>query len=223
MWQQFEKILVCASSINVAKAWQMRKKKNKIIEQKHVVLLAWQGPMNCFEKINRFFSSFPFSSLPSFSSRPLCAWPRPCSWRWDLAFLFLMMTLQSCGPNFQHYEKVEDSLRLENPNQAVEFVEQAKGDYQEDNKLLYILDMGMTLHLAGQYQESNKFFEQADEWIERAYTRHIHELPTPFWLNEGAVPYRGDRYEHVFINVIKALNYALLGDPDRSTGRSEKN
>ena len=168
--------------------------------------------MNCCRNKNPFIYSFPHPRLHAFSLPPFPALSSLSPRHWNLFLLFFLGILQSCGPTFQHYEKVEDSLRLENPQNAVEILEQARSDYQEDNKLLYFMDMGMTLHLAGQYRESNKYLEQADEWIERQYTRHIHEIAAPFWLNERAVPYRGDQYEHVIVNVIKALNYALLHD-----------
>ena len=168
--------------------------------------------MNSCRNKNSFICFFPHPRRHAFSSPPFPALSSLFHRGWSLFLLLLLGILQSCGPTFQHYEKVEDSLRLENPQNAVEILEQAKSEYQEDNELLYFMDMGMTLHLAGQYRESNKYLEQADGWIEQQYTRHLHEIAAPFWLNERAVPYRGDRYEHVIVNVIKALNYALLHD-----------
>ena len=158
------------------------------------------------------FCSFPFPFSQVFSSLFFRSLSFLSPLRWSFVFLFLIGPLQSCGPTFKHYEKVEDSLRLENPDKAVEVIEQARGDYKGDNELLYLMDMGMTLHLAGKYKESNEFLGQADEWIERQYTRYLREFAAALWVNEGAVPYRGDRYEHVIINVIKALNYALMHD-----------
>ena len=168
--------------------------------------------MNRCGNKNPFIDSFPHPGLHAFSSLPFPSLALLSPWRWSPFLLFFIAILQACGPTFEHYEQVEDSLRLENPQNAVEIIEQAKSAYQEDNELLYFMDMGMTLHLAGHYRESNKYLEQADDWIEQQYTQHIHEIAAPLWLNEQAVPYRGDQYEHVIVNVIKALNYALLHD-----------
>ena len=118
--------------------------------------------------------------------------------------------LPACGPTFNHYEGVEESLRKGNPQKAVELVEQAEDSYDEDSYLLYLMDLGMTLHLAGQYEASNKYLEEADELVEEQYTKRLTDEASAILLNEGALPYRGDPYEQVMINAIKSLNYALL-------------
>jgi hypothetical protein len=124
--------------------------------------------------------------------------------------LSLVCSLQGCSPTLKHYPDVEESLRQGDPQKAVELVEQAEDSYDEDSYLLYLMDIGMTLHLAGNYEESNKYLEEADELVGEQYTKRLHDEAAAMLLNEGELPYRGDPYEQVMINVIKALNYALL-------------
>jgi hypothetical protein len=69
----------------------------------------------------------------------------------------------------------------------------------------------MTLQLAGDYQQSNAVLEQAEEELDRLYTRRISTETFAFMTNDTALPYEGDPYEQVLINVLKALNYARLG------------
>jgi len=69
----------------------------------------------------------------------------------------------------------------------------------------------MTLHLAGDYQQSNAVLEQAEEELDRLYTRRIRTESLAFMTNDTALFYEGDPYEQVLINVLKALNYAVLG------------
>ena len=121
-----------------------------------------------------------------------------------------MWFLQGCGPTLTHYPDVEESLRQGDPQKAVKFVEGAEDSYDEDSYLLYLMDLGMTLHLAGKYEESNRYLEKADELIAEQYTKRLHDEAAAMLLNEGELPYRGDPYEQVMINVIKALNYALM-------------
>lgn len=123
-----------------------------------------------------------------------------------------MCSLHACGPTFKHYAEVEKSLRQGNPHKAVELVEQAKESYDEDNHLLYLMDLGMTLHLAGEYEESNNYLEEADGLIEDQYTKHFQDEAAAMLISEGELPYQGEPYERVMINVIKGLNYALLQD-----------
>jgi len=53
--------------------------------------------------------------------------------------------------------------------------------------------------------------EQAEDEIDRLYTRRMRTESLAFMTNDTALPYEGDPYEQVLINVLKALNYAMLG------------
>ena len=120
------------------------------------------------------------------------------------------MLLTGCSGTFSHYEKVERSLQNGEPAKAVELIEAAEDDYGADNHLLYLMDQGMVLHLAGRYQESNTILEEADKLIEEQYTIRFRNQFSALLLNETQLPYKGEPFEQVLINVIKALNYALL-------------
>jgi len=99
-----------------------------------------------------------------------------------------------------------------NPQQADHIIVESKKDYGQRSHLLYLMDRGMTLHLSGRYQESNTFLEEADTLIEDFYTKRIRDEAAAILLNETQLPYEGDPYEQVMVNVIKALNYTLLQD-----------
>jgi hypothetical protein len=111
---------------------------------------------------------------------------------------------------FAHYGGVERNLRAGHPDQAVKLIQEAKDDYGRNNRLLYLMDNGMVLHLAGRYQESNAVLEEAYLLIEEQYTTRVRDQASALLLNETQLPYAGEPFEHVLINVIKALNYALL-------------
>ena len=68
----------------------------------------------------------------------------------------------------------------------------------------------MTLQLAGEYQQSNEVLEQAEEEVDRLYTRSLRTETLAFMTNDNSLPYEGEPYEQVMINVLKALNYACL-------------
>ena len=72
---------------------------------------------------------------------------------------------------------------------------------------------GDDLHLAGEYMQSNAQLESAAQEVERLYTRTIRTETAAFLTNDNVLPYEGDPYEHVMINIIKALNYAAMGQP----------
>lgn len=110
------------------------------------------------------------------------------------------------------YALIEQSLLAGDPVQAASIVERAESEYGSKSRLLYLMDRGMALHLAGDYAQSNEALEQAEEIVERLYTRTIRSETLAFLTNDNALPYEGDPYEHVMINVVKALNYAAQND-----------
>ncbi len=123
----------------------------------------------------------------------------------------LIWALAGCGPSVNRYLVVENSLRAGDFQGADAAIREAEKEYGAKNRVLYGMDRGMTLHLAGEYQQSNQVLEQTIEEIDRLYTRTVRTETLAFMTNDNALPYEGDPYEQVMVNVLKALNYALLG------------
>ncbi len=120
-----------------------------------------------------------------------------------------MLCLGCSGP-MAHYAGVERSLLAGQPAQAIQIMEAAKDEYGNKSRLLYLLDHGMVLHLAGEYAKSNAVLEEAHFLIEDLYTQRIRDEAASLLVNEARQPYEGAPYEHVMVNVVKGLNYALL-------------
>ncbi|HKO30196.1 MAG TPA: hypothetical protein VJU54_03595 [Nitrospiraceae bacterium] len=128
-----------------------------------------------------------------------------------LVAALVLLLLTGCGPSVNRYLLIEASLRANDPKGADAIVQRDEKEYGEKSRVLYGMDRGMTLQLAGDYQQSNAVLEQADEEVDRLYTRKIRTETLAFMTNDTALPYEGDPYEQVMINVLKALNYAVLG------------
>jgi uncharacterized protein len=120
--------------------------------------------------------------------------------------------MSGCAHPSARYALVEDSLRIGDAQRAVQIIEQAEREYGPESRLLYDMDRGMMLHVAGQYQASNTVLDQAEEVVERLYTRRATTETKAFLTNDSKLPYEGDPYEQTMINVIKALNYAAMGN-----------
>ncbi len=78
------------------------------------------------------------------------------------------------------------------------------------NRLLYLMDEGMVLHLADRYDESNTVLEEAYLLLRNCIRARLRDEASAILVNETQLPFEGEPFEHVMINVIKALNYALL-------------
>lgn len=123
----------------------------------------------------------------------------------------LLWALAGCGLSTNHYVLIDQSLLANDVRGADAIMARAESEYGTRNRLLYSMDRGMTLHLAGDYVQSNGQLESAVQEVERLYTRTIRTETAAFLTNDNLLPYEGDAYEHVMINVIKALNYAAMG------------
>jgi hypothetical protein len=124
----------------------------------------------------------------------------------------LLALLAGCAGASDHYLQVDQSLRQGDPERAVQLIESAEPAYGTRSRLLYRMDRGMALHLAGQNQASNEVLEQAEQDVEEAYTRRVRTEAKAFFINDTELPYEGDPYEQVMINVVKALNFAVSGE-----------
>ncbi|MCA9472790.1 MAG: hypothetical protein MRJ96_14375 [Nitrospirales bacterium] len=130
----------------------------------------------------------------------------------SIMVLCLVTLAVGCSSFGSHYQRVEKSLLAGHLEEADHIVEKTQEEYGQRSRLLYLMDRGMTLHLAGHFQKSNEFLEQADQLIEEFYTTRIRDEAAAILLNETQLPYQGDPYEQVMVNVIKALNYTQLQD-----------
>ena len=84
--------------------------------------------------------------------------------------------------------------------------------YGSKNELLYLMDRAYTLQLAGKYDESIRYFEQAKNKIDALYTRSVSNIASTWMVNDNLAPYRGEAFEHILVNVLQGLNYLTLGD-----------
>jgi hypothetical protein len=126
----------------------------------------------------------------------------------------LLALLAGCSSAPSHYVLVEERLRAGDMGGADQIVERTDPEYGAKSRVLYGMDRGMTLHLAGRYQDSNAVLDQAEAEMDRLYTRRIRVEAKAFLLNDTELPYEGEPYERVMINALKALNYGVMGNWD---------
>ncbi len=122
------------------------------------------------------------------------------------------MCVVGCSTPFSHYAAVYQSLAQGNPGRALQEIQEAEDNYGDNSYLLYLLDQGMVLHLAGNYEESNRVLEEAHWLIEDQYSQRLRDHAAALLINETQLPYAGEPFEHVMVNVLKGLNYSLNGN-----------
>ncbi len=112
--------------------------------------------------------------------------------------------------------KVEKSREEIRAGQFDSAIDQLKllAEKENDDQLVYLLDYGVALQLAGKYKESADAFNKADKLSEVQDYHSISRIAGSLVLNEEMVQYKGEDYEKVLINAENAVNYIMLKDPD---------
>jgi len=127
-------------------------------------------------------------------------------------FILLFIGCAYVQTQVKHYKGIEEDFSSRFYSGAAEKIEKAKneGKYEGKDRVLYYLDMGIALHFAGRYAESNESLDKAEIAIEENFTRSISKMMISFLLNDNVLDYAGEDYEDIFINIIKNLNYIHL-------------
>lgn len=132
--------------------------------------------------------------------------------------LCILFVAIGCGTSVRHYKPVEKAIDNREYEKAPDLIQEAreKGYYTEKDRVLYYLDLGLTNHYAGNYEASNRNLERAEESIQELYTRSISQKGFSLITNNNQLPYYGEEYENVYINVFKALNYEGLNQTSKA-------
>ncbi|MBI3811573.1 MAG: hypothetical protein HY283_05140 [Nitrospirae bacterium] len=133
-----------------------------------------------------------------------------------------LLVLSGCGPGVHHYILVDNLQSRQQFAEADAVIVKHQSDYGDRNAVLYDFDRGMMLHLAGQYNESNQSLTQAENRIDELYTQSVAAGAGAMLTNDNALPYEGEDFEKVMINVIAALNYGYLGQWDEALVEARK-
>jgi hypothetical protein len=139
-----------------------------------------------------------------------------------LLFLSLLPSLPGCASADLRYAKIDRALQSGNPDEGVAIVEQSRAAYGKQSDALYLMDKGMLLHLAGRYTESTEALSKAEELTEEFYTKRILSEVAAFMTTDNTLPYEGEDFEKVLLNLVMALDYVHLGQWDDALVEARK-
>jgi hypothetical protein len=134
----------------------------------------------------------------------------------------LALALSACSSFRELYPTLNGMAAAGQYDQAVKLVEKNKEEYGDRNFVLYQMDRGTMLHYAGKYAESNAAFAAAEERIDRLYTESITGNVAAFAVNDNLLPYKGEDFESVMVNIYQALNYIELGNVESALVQARK-
>ncbi len=104
-------------------------------------------------------------------------------------------------------------------NAVVEAAKMADKNANNKDAIVWRLEQGAVLRGAGQYEASNKAFDQAqakiDDFANKAKVRLGRETGA-LLSNQAELDYEGRAYDGIMLNTYKALNDLQLGEPDKA-------
>jgi len=109
------------------------------------------------------------------------------------------------------YARIDRALQDGNPAEGVAILEKAQDAYGSKSTALYLMDRGMVQYVAGRYTDSVQSLSAAEALTEDLYTRRIRSEVEAFLTSDNALPYEGEEFEKVLLNVFMALDYVQLG------------
>jgi hypothetical protein len=124
----------------------------------------------------------------------------------------MAVSLSSCASVMTVQPQVSRLASSGRYAQALTTLENRQAVYGKNNQLLFLLEKGMILHLNGQYRESVAVFEDAKLRWEELYTESLSKITASWVVNDYTLPYRGEDFERVMVNIFQALNFAVLED-----------
>ena len=130
-----------------------------------------------------------------------------------IAFAVLGLGLSGCSSTRMGDTEIDDKFRAGDYDGATERLKAGfeKETLEGKDGLLYLLDLGLSLHTAGKYEESLKYFRMADAAVEiKDYTSLSTEAAT-LLASDSIKQYKGEDFENVLISAYLAMDYALIG------------
>ena len=85
--------------------------------------------------------------------------------------------------------------------------------------IIWRLEQATVLRANGQYEDSNKAFDRAQEKIDDYAQRakvSVSSEAAALMSNQANLPYEGRSYDGIMLNTYKVLNYLQLGEPERA-------
>ena len=133
-------------------------------------------------------------------------------------FLFLI----GCSSSTQFYRAVEEDIGAGHYAEAIKGVVEHRDAYGTKSSVLYKLDLGLLYHYAGMTDSSSAYLLAAEREIEDLYTKSVALEAISMLLNDNVLPYDGEDFERVLVNVFLALNFAQEGLPDEAIVEARK-
>ncbi|HMB19828.1 MAG TPA: hypothetical protein VKQ10_02070, partial [Spirochaetota bacterium] len=83
------------------------------------------------------------------------------------------------------------------------------------DQLLYMMECGLMLHAAGDFENSNKVLLEAADIADKISTS-ISKQTASLLLNERSTNYKGEDFERVLVHMYLGINFLMLEEPEEA-------
>lgn len=125
--------------------------------------------------------------------------------------LSLLLLLGGCATFSDSFGVIEQNLAADQPLAALSALE--KQSHGRGDQVLFLLNKGMLLRMARDYEGSNAVFAEAKQQIDALYGASVSEQAASFLVNDATRAYVGEEFEQTLIYLYSALNFLELGRP----------
>ncbi|WP_316750437.1 hypothetical protein [Pedobacter gandavensis] len=125
----------------------------------------------------------------------------------------MMLFLFSCSSYNEMIAPYYKQMATGNYTEAMKELEKNKLLQKPRNKLLFLMEKGKVAHLMGEYENSNRYFNEADQLLEDGLGGTMDAVVGTL-VNPMNQVYKGEDFEKFMIHYYKALNYVYLGKPE---------
>ncbi len=126
-----------------------------------------------------------------------------------LWIVVLLLFTASCATYYQRTEGIQTQIAQGQFEQANKQLGNEKKWSENNHRVLYFMNRGMVLFMMGLHEESNKYFDQADYYVED-YRKQFGSEALAIISNPMVKPYKPEDFETILINYYKALNFIAL-------------
>lgn len=123
--------------------------------------------------------------------------------------LGLMLFLFSCSSYNDMIGGYYKQIAAGNYKAAEQELDKNKLLQKPRNKLLFLMEKGKASHLNGEYELSNRYFNEADQLLEEGLGG-VMDAAVGTLVNPMTQRYKGEDFEKFMIHYYKALNYLYL-------------
>lgn len=127
---------------------------------------------------------------------------------WRIVAVMTLLSLGGCATYSDGIGGVERLLAAGKNDAALTALDK-QVDGRKD-RVLYLLNKAMILHMAGDYTQSNAALEEVKPLIERNAVISVSEQAAALSVNDAQRAYAGAQYERIYVHIYQALNYLAL-------------